>query len=125
MAKKIEGLDELVDVLTLWTERFQKMEKIGKIVLKVSRDAVPTLIQYLGMILKVDRSKEVEQLVATVLKIADPGMKKKNIGWQIRRAIKEWRRLHQRIAIDDESFHDPRVQESINQLISNLETQKK
>jgi hypothetical protein len=55
--KKVEGLDKLVDLLTLWTERLQETERRGKLELKVSRDAVRTLIQYLGMILKVDRSK--------------------------------------------------------------------
>jgi hypothetical protein len=86
--KNVEGLDKLIDVLTLWKERFQEMQKIGK--LKVSRDAVRTLIQYLRLILgELDRSKEVERLVATVLEIADTGTKKKNIGWQIRTAIEE------------------------------------
>ena len=56
--EKVEGLDNLVDVLTLWTERFQEMEKRGKLELKASRDAVRTLIQYLRMILgELDRSK--------------------------------------------------------------------
>jgi hypothetical protein len=74
--KSVEGLDELVDVLTHWTGRFQETEKRGRVELKVSRDAVQTLIQYLRMIVgKLDRSNEVEQLVATVLEIADPGMK--------------------------------------------------
>jgi hypothetical protein len=129
--EKVEGLDNLVDVLTLWTERFQEMEKRGKLELKASRDAVRTLIQYLRMILgELDRSKDVERLVATVLEIADPGMKNKYIGWQIRRAIEEWRLPQQGLAMSNDEFftnldRDPRVQESINQLITNPETQKK
>jgi hypothetical protein len=132
--KNVEGLDELVDVLTHWTERFQETEKRGKVELKVSRDAVRTLIHYLGMIVgELDRSNEVEKLVATVLEIADPGMKKKdkkkNIRWQIRRAIEEWRQLQQEHGSDDEYFknleRDPRFQESIKRLIPDLEVQKK
>ena len=88
----VEGLDKLVDVLTLWTGRFQETAKGGKFELEVSRDGARTLIHYLRMILELflgrelDRSKEVERFVAKVLEIADPGMKKKNIGWQIRTA---------------------------------------
>ena len=122
--KKVEGLDKLIDVLTLSKERFQETEKIGKLELKVSRDAVRTLIQYLRLILgELDRSKEVERLVATVLEIADPGKKKKNIGWQIRTAIEAWRQLQQ--VSNDEFFtnleQDPRFQESIKRLIPDLE----
>jgi hypothetical protein len=119
---KVEGLDELVDVLTPWTERFEQTEKVGKLELKVSRDAVRTLIQYLGMIMKIDRSKELQRLIATVLEIADPGIKKKKFGWQIRTAIEEWR---QRANSNDEFFtnleQDPRFQESIKRLIPDLE----
>jgi hypothetical protein len=65
-----------------------------------------------------------------VLEIADPGMKNKYIGWQIRRAIEEWRLPQQGLAMSNDEFftnldRDPRVQESINQLITNPETQKK
>lgn len=125
--EKVEGLDKLVDDLTLWTKRFQETEKKGKLELRVSRDAVLTLIQYLRLILgELDRSKEVERLVATVLEIADPG-KKKKIGWQIRRAIEEWRRLE--ASHYDETLtnlsNDPRVQESLKRLIPDLEAQKK
>jgi hypothetical protein len=119
---KIEGLNDLVDVLTLWTERFQQTEKRGKLELKASRDAVRTFIHYLGLIMKLDRSKEVERLVATVLEIADPGMKKKDVGWQIRTAIEECRRP---AMSNDEFFtnfeRDPRFQESIKRLIPDLE----
>jgi hypothetical protein len=127
--KTVEGLDELVDVLALWTKRFHETEKRGRVELKVSRDAVQTLIRYLSMIMgKLDRSKEVEQLVATVLKIADPG-NKKIIGWQIRRAIEEWRLLQQGLGMDDEFFtnfeRDPHFQESLKRLIPDLEAQKR
>ena len=81
-----------------------------------------TLTKYLGMIMELDRSKEVEQLVATVLGIADPGMKKKKFGWQIRTAIEEWRR---RANSNDEFFtnleQDPRFRKSIKRLIPDLE----
>jgi hypothetical protein len=132
--KDVEGLDKLVDVLVLWTGRFQETAKRGKLELAVSRDAVRTLVQYLGPILELfmgrelDRSKEVERFVATVLKVADPGMKK-NIGWQIRRAIEEWRLLQQGLGMSDDEYlqnlgRDPRFQESIKQLIPDLDTQK-
>jgi hypothetical protein len=76
--KSVGGLDELVSVLTLWTERFQETEKKGKIEVQVSRDAVQTLIGYVHvMVWKLDRSKEVERLVATLLEIADEGVEKK------------------------------------------------
>jgi hypothetical protein len=142
--KSVGGLDELVGVLTLWTERFQETKKMGKIEVKVSRDAVKTLLGYIHvMVWKLDRSKEVERLVATVLEIADDGvekkketkekkkkkMKKKNIGWQIRTAIDERRRLEQKRESDDEYFKnlasDPRFQESMKRLIPDLDTQKK
>jgi hypothetical protein len=82
---------------------------------------VVTLIQYFRLILgELDRSKKVERLLKTVLVIADPGLKKKNISWQIRRAIEEWQRLQQ--GLYDETLtnlsNDPRVQESIKRLIS-------
>ena len=125
---KVEGLDELVDVLTPWTERFEQTEKVGKLELKVSRDAVRTLIQYLGMIMKIDRSKELQQLIATVLEIADPGIKKK-VGWRIRIAIEKRRQQQEELArqndlgmSDDELF---RVKKSLNQLLSDRETQEK
>jgi hypothetical protein len=126
--KNVEGLDEVVGVLTLWTERFQETAKTGNIKLKVSGDVVQTLIGCLRLILgrELDRSKEVEGLIATVLRIADPGMKK-NIGWQIRRAIEEWRRL--KASHYDETLtnlsNDSRVQESLKRLIPDLEAQKK
>lgn len=121
--KKVEGIDELVSVLTLWTERFQKTAKTGKVELKVSRDAVQTLIGYLRLILgrELDRSKEVERLIATVLEIADPDMKKKNIGWQIRRAIDEWRQRHPGPEDELENVDHPRLQEAMKRLIPDLE----
>lgn len=134
--KSVEGLDELVDVLTHWTERFQETEKRGKVELKVSRNALRTLIQYLCMIVgKLDRSKEVQQFVATMLEIADPDMKKKdknkkkNIAWQIRRAIEEWHLMQQGLGMSDDEYFknlecDPRFQELIKQLIPDLDTQK-
>jgi hypothetical protein len=127
--KDFEGLDQLIDVLTLWTERFQETEKTWKRVLQASRDGARTLIHYLSMIWKLDRSKEVERRVATVLEIADPSMKKKNIGWQIRTAMEKWRRLQQGPAMSDDEFFTraelERVQESMEQLIFNREPQQK
>jgi hypothetical protein len=139
MAKKVEGLDELSSVLMLFTERFQETAKKGKAELKtkrgkaelkVSRNAAQTLIGYLTIIMgKLDRSKKVERLVATVLEIADPDMKKKNIGWQIRRATEEWQLMQQGLGMSDDDYfknleRDPRFQESIKQLIPDLDTQK-
>jgi hypothetical protein len=126
--ERVEGLDKLVDVLTLWTERFQETEKMGKFELKVFRNPVQALIGYLQIIRGLDRSKEVERLVATVLEIADSGMKKKNIGWQIRRAIEDARRVRKEFGMSDEFFanleRDPRFEESIKRLIPDLEEQK-
>jgi hypothetical protein len=127
--KKVEGLGELVEVLTLWTRRFQNMANIGNLELNVSRDAVRALLGYLRLVRELDRSKEVERLVATVLEIAGTDTKKKNIGWLIRTAIEECRRQQQEFALrsdlgmsDDELF---RVNESMKKLISDLETEKK
>jgi hypothetical protein len=124
--ENVEGLDKLVEALTLWRKRFQETERREKLELKVSRHPVRLVLQYLMMVLgrKLDRSKEVEALVATVLEIADPGMKEKNIGWQIRTAVKEWRWL-MHATPDDEGLildGDTRVQESIKRLIPNLDT---
>jgi hypothetical protein len=128
--ESVEGLDELVGLLTLWTERFQETAKRGQGELKASRDPVQMLIRLLHTIMgRLDRSNEVERLVATVLQIADPGLKKRNVGWQIRRAIEQLRLLHQGRGIDDEFFTnvdcDPHFQESIKRLIPDLEAQKK
>jgi hypothetical protein len=101
----VEGLDKLVDVLTLWTGRFQETAKRGKFELEVSRDGVRTLIHYLRMILELflgrelDRSKEVERFVAKVLEIADPGMKKKSaLAAATRRSIAPVRRARSAVA---------------------------
>jgi hypothetical protein len=121
---KVEGLDELVNVLTRWTERFEQTEKVGKLELKASGDAVRTLIKCLGMIMELDRSKEQQRVIATVLEIADPGMKKK-VGWQIRTVIEEWRRQQEEHGSEDEYFknveRDPRFQEAVKRLIPDLE----
>jgi hypothetical protein len=128
--KKVERCGELVGALTLWTERFQNMAKIGKLELEVCRDPVRTLLGDLRLILrKLDRSKEVERLVATLLELADAGTKKKNIGWQIRTAIEEWRRQEQECALrSDMGLSDDelrRISESIQKLISDPGAEKK
>jgi hypothetical protein len=117
--ENVKGLDKLADALALWTERFQETERRGKLELKAARDSMQTLIGYLRFIMGgLDRSKEVERFVATVLEIADPGTKKKDIGWQIRRSIDWWQRFEQEHY--DETLtnmsKDPRVQESMKQL---------